>query len=681
MDENAQDDVVFVRPEYGSALATAVINLGDSQSKTLGHFPYSAWEEAFRERRVLAAVRSDALIGYVLFRLPRNEVTLVHLAVRPDARGQRVASKLLDELRFAYRARTGIRARCRRDYEAHNFWPHYGFVAQANLAGRSAEKHELTLWWLDQGATDLTSWAGTSAAKLPVLIDVNVFLARHGVMQGGEEGVRRALLRVEEQVEFLIAPETHNELNKNPQSREREQLLGIAMTQYPRIPIDVDALKMIEADLRNRVNVKTLSDRDQSDLRHVATAIVADIPILVTRDRKAKNRFSKAAWDIGQVVIIGPDELIPIALSEGDPEAYVPASFQGTGLRVNEAAPAQLRLLPSFVATAGGERRQEFEAELAQLTSLAPASSRQIVTDADGEPLALVGAIREESVLRVPLLRVRTTAVQATLGLQLVGGLRQRAQDLGCSTIQIVDRHLSQHLESALRRDGYWALDREWLAVTLAGAHSFAEISRSISGLQLPSLVESKLGSLCGEGTSEAGRDLEHLVGPARIVDVEIPTWLVSIRSQYADDLFGYPGSLIERPTALGLGVEHVYYRGGQSGEQAPGRVLWRLTGQHEQGVFACSTLVEVRDGQPQELHRKFQRLGVWGLDQILKASGRSGKARALRVARTQILPRTVGLARLRAIATSRGQSLQLQSPCRIQMDVFEAIMREATCG
>lgn len=55
MDEEMCDDVALVQPHRGTALATEVIELGDSQRSLLGLSPRSAWEEAFEEERVIAA--------------------------------------------------------------------------------------------------------------------------------------------------------------------------------------------------------------------------------------------------------------------------------------------------------------------------------------------------------------------------------------------------------------------------------------------------------------------------------------------------------------------------------------------------------------------------------------------------------------------------------------------------
>jgi hypothetical protein len=94
------------------------------------------------------------------------------------------------------------------------------------------------------------------------------------------------------------------------------------------------------------------------------------------------------------------------------------------------------------------------------------------------------------------------------------------------------------------------------------------------------------------------------------VLDANIPTWIVPIKSPWATELFGYPEMLFPRSNVLGLSTEHVYYKAGRAGEEAPGRILWYASAPTHQ-LFACSLLVDVRDGSATDLYRKYQRLGV----------------------------------------------------------------------
>lgn len=212
--------------ESSTSLAAEVVKLGDSLRMFLGHFPFAAWDEAVAEARVMAAVDGDRLLGYVLVRLPRTEVVVVHLAVAPEARGVGVSHALIRAVCDRFANRTGIRARCRRDYPSNQVWPALGFTALGNLPGRGAKGELLTLWWLDLGHPDLFSWEETKG-KLPVLMDANVFIDLHAPEPDHTAlATRSTLERVSGLVELLVAPETGTEINRRADAPSREPLLS-----------------------------------------------------------------------------------------------------------------------------------------------------------------------------------------------------------------------------------------------------------------------------------------------------------------------------------------------------------------------------------------------------------------------------------------------------------------------
>ena len=663
-------------------LAEAAVKLGDSQRKYLGPMPYAAWNEAFEHGRVTAAVSENQLLGYVMVRLPRKEVAIAHLAVAPEAQRKGVARSLIHAISERYADRTGIRARCRRDYPANQVWPALGFTALSNLPGRGSKGQLLTLWWLDHGHQDLLTWAGSPAEKLPVLIDANVFIDLHTRTPDHVARTTRANLdRVRDFTELLVAPETAVEINRSAEAAEREPLLSVLHNQYPRLVVPPPELEGSVAQLAEGLRRPPSTLQDRSDLRQVATALASDIPVVITRDRRARNWLAGAAFDIGQMVVTTPAELVAIALAGADEDAYVPSALRNTDLVVHEVRPEEVKDLTAFMATGASERRGDFEARLDDLAMKSPSASRMLIRDGDGEPVALCGVNWDSIRLEVPVLRLASSSLQSTLAVELTDELRRLATSAGAHEVAVTDPHLHRSSRAALLRDGFEERGASLVGVTIQGLVSQTDLRLHLERLAGQGIDTARHLKLLQERWSaDSAMELEHILRPCRITDAPIPTWLISIRPQYADDLFGFPPNLLSRPTQLGLGQEQVYYRGGRSGERSPGRVLWRLAGPSHEGVFACSSLVEVRDGAPSELYARFKRLGVWNLEQ-LTAGIKKPRARALRVRDTQLLPSPVALSHLRSIAEKHGQSLQLQSPCRVEARVFEEIMEAGTRG
>jgi predicted transcriptional regulator len=158
-----------------------------------------------------------------------------------------------------------------------------------------------------------------------------------------------------------------------------------------------------------------------------------------------------------------------------------------------------------------------------------------------------------------------------------------------------------------------------------------------------------------------------------------VDAWLIPIQPKYSAALFGFPQELelFARPDELGISVEQVYYRGGRSGETAPARVLWYVSGPSQGLVMGRSELIEVVDAPWDVAYRRFRRLGVYTRADVQRTSDSRGLVRALRVINTEAFDRPLPLSRLQRFAADVGHGLQLQSPSRIGPDLFERIMKE----
>ena len=65
-----------------------VIELGNGPAKKrLGHLPDEGFVDRARKGTLLAAVQDERLLGYVLYDLPRRNITIRHLCVSGEARG------------------------------------------------------------------------------------------------------------------------------------------------------------------------------------------------------------------------------------------------------------------------------------------------------------------------------------------------------------------------------------------------------------------------------------------------------------------------------------------------------------------------------------------------------------------------------------------------------------------
>ena len=84
-----------------------VMALGKKNSATLGFMPDGGFEDHANKNAIIIAHNDAELCGYLMFReVPRySRVSIAHLCVNDEFRGQKVTSKLLDALRQKYNSK------------------------------------------------------------------------------------------------------------------------------------------------------------------------------------------------------------------------------------------------------------------------------------------------------------------------------------------------------------------------------------------------------------------------------------------------------------------------------------------------------------------------------------------------------------------------------------------------
>lgn len=670
--------IVWAEPDRSSPLFKAVRELGDASAKTVGHLPFAAWDDYASRRHILVAINSasdgdEQMMGYTAYRLPRDEVVVAQLVVHPSHRGKGVARAIVQELSKRYESRRGIRLRCRRDFAVNNLWPQLGFISRGERPGRQKSGSILTEWWRDHGHLDLMSWQGSPPHIIPVLIDSNVFFDLHVEADAHDRQDIETLKTLDgDRIDIIFSPETFNEIQRNKSKMHRDRLVSIA-NSYPHLTVSPSVVQEWEARLRSLVDRPIVRPQDISDLRHVAYALSGGIEVLVTRDRPARHRFEGVADKLG-LRVTTVDEVVPLIDAQENRPAYAPQALLGTEFKLFEMTADHRALVAHLLANESGERRTELDATLDGLARGRPLSTRSLLTDPNGDAIAVVGAIPVGRLLEVPLLRLAATALEETIAAQLVNQLRTLANAAGSQVVRVVDRHCGPVLARALEEDGFFPTGQSWTGVTLCGAYSRLQTAEFLTGIasehQLRSL-DTFVAWLNADAPSPyQAQAMEHRFRPLRLLDVDLPTFIVPIRDKYSSDLFGYPQHLFSRPDHLGISLEHVYYRAGKSNESAPARLLWYLSGDKYSEVFACSTLVDVVDANAKDLYRRYRRLGVYTYADVAEAASSTGEARALHVIDTHVFPTPVNGRMLRSSYARHRQPFSVQWPTLLQQDL-----------
>jgi hypothetical protein len=421
------------------------------------------------------------------------------------------------------------------------------------------------------------------------------------------------------------------------------------------------------------------TDQDSHDLAHAAEAAASGLNVLVTRDQHLKRVLGPAAAKYG-LRFLSPVEVIVRIDELVHAEAYRPVELVRTTYSERRLGVGETQGLQTLANTGGGERPAQWTS---LLSSLAIAGKDRFgVYDAAGEVVAAYCVWSADGVLDVPMLRVTSKPIGDTIARQLLFQLRQRARSVQASLIRIGDQHLPRRVRLAALDDGFGESGDHLYALILDVAacsdrvEHVAALAARRGGLPEPSSLRSTMHVA-------VAAELERTWWPVKILDALLPTYIIPIQQAYSADLLGIPNGLLPRSDTLGLNREHVYYkRPGGTQVHAPGRLLWYMSqggrSAHEpSAIVACSQLESVMTGTVDDLHSRYQHLGVWDR-RTIAASERDGKVQALRFINTEIFPSPVERTRIEQLARENGSTGQPPTgPLPIPPEFFAALYAE----
>lgn len=655
-----------------------VIALGDKNRKTLGFLPRAGYIAAAENRHIVVAKAPDGSIaGYCLFSPTRSYVRIVHVCVGDDHTGHGLAAGMVDVVSDLNPDSPGLRLKCRRDWDASLMWPKLGFQPRTDVRGRSADGHLLTVWWRENSKhLDLFS-VESRQTEIPLVgIDSNIFSDLHSRKpdRKGRFSSVVALLAGDQQIELAIPNSVPNELNQTKDDSERRRLLDCTVP-YGRLTADDELIKSARNQLLASVKAAQLS-KDPSlgiDARLIAEAALGGADLYVTRDTNVVRQLGGQSLTLYNMPVIEPTELAALLHRREFDAEYEPARLQETQYRVvrGDHAIWASEQAHALLNTADGERRSAFSSRLRSIAEKSTTDiERNLLLTPDGK-IAAAWAIKvDDTVLKVPLLRVARTTLAPTVARQLLFLFRQSASRHSTRTIQVTDPYPSPAATRSMEAEGYARREgAAWTATSMNICASWDDIRQTALRTHAAQVPDSSLPH------PHRAAELERLWWPVKIADANIPSYVIPIRSVFAYDLLGHVSTLVERPSPLGLSRENVYYRSARTAPTAPGRILW-YSSNTEMSLVACSRLVEQGTGTPESLYQQFKRLGVWDLRTIRSVADPMNRVGYLRFADTEIFEHPIGLADIRKLSADHAR-LPHQQPKRISSELFTLLYQK----
>jgi|SRR5665213_77240 len=668
----------------------AVMDLGTQHADTLGFFPKGAFQEHASRKHIFAALTSqNECLGYLLYRTSGNKATIVHLCANSAVRKRGVARKLVEHLKVETKHLLGIGLYCRRDYSVNDMWPRFGFVAVSSKLGRGHKPSQLTYWWFSHGHADLFSLAAQiDEKKQQVCMDANVFFDLYDESDPESEESKALLATwLQDELELYLTKEIHNEIGRSDDIGEQRRHRGLVENH----------LIVQTEDTHFQSLVKTLqqlfptdgSPSAESDLRQIAHTIAADIQVFVTRDGTLRSYGDKLYEKFG-LTILFPTELINQLDSIKREAEYQPVRLAGSRMKeMLFKSEHEDLVIEAFQQATLGERKTDFQRQLHRYLSHPNESECKLIVDESERPVVFIVRNRSAThATEIPLLRAARHPLAPTVVRHLLQQTLEESARANRNCTKISDVNAGAVIVDAMQEIGFVPTGPTWIKINLACVETAKNITSRLLELANAApelndgvtLIAKALVDLQKNPSPALATQIERALWPAKIIDADLPSFIVPIRPEWAEHFFDEElasSRLFGLRHDLHFGREAVYYRAKQiSGLKFPGRILWYVSQGNEKtgsmSVKACSCLDEIVIGKPKDLYKQFRRLGIYEWRNVWELADKNleKEIMAIRFSDTERFHTPVSLQELERL----GVAGPIQSPRPITKEVFAKI-------
>ena len=612
------------------------------------------------------------LQGYLLYRVSYNKVTIVHCCVNNSFRGNNIAYNLIQYLKNNTKQYDGIKLSCRNDYGINAFWEKCKFVPIKEKVGRSKKGLPLTVWWFPQNTNDLLSQISDYELKnkTVAVIDTNIFLdikeerEKESLALNSDWITSEAVLYVTREIYVEINRGSTNDIKEaNRKHISNFQLLPFRNEQD---------FNSVVSGLKKEFKLK--NDNDHSDINHLAYAITGGAAYFITRDSYLLN--NKTFFIQYGLILLRPSEFITYIDEITQEAKYKPKRLIGT--QINSSC-ITFKNIEQYIHIflKANEKKNVLQKIIRDAVSF-PEKFEVVSITREEKNLALVVYDRtEEGQLTIPIIRALKGTIKSTLIKHLLYKAILTSLKENRTLIKITEKQLDNEFEKLLKDAHFSVANSSWSKRSYKGIKQLNEINAENNEQSNPKV----------DNNFKNNYQLERQLFPLKIFDLEIPTFIVSIKPQWAEQLFYDKSeeklSLFEPTYELLLNRENVYYRSARPQIlKAPSRVLWYISENKSTKtkgcICACSYIDEVFIGKPKKLFKQFEDLGIYEWSDIAKTAGDKENIMAFIFSDTELFEKNISLKRIETIFSDfeRKKFMPL-SPIKISQKTFLSIYAE----
>lgn len=660
-----------------------VVGLGDKNSKTLGFLPESAFAKYARDGQIIAAYtkHSEELLGYILFRVSYNKVTIVHLCISEGHRNKKVALNLVNYLKENTKQFDGIKLSCRNDYGIDHVWESFNFVPIKEKIGRSKKKLPLTVWWFPHHHDDLLSQISEYELKNKVVavIDMNIFLDIKDEREEESMALKSGWLLTE--TILYYTREIHIEINRGTSSEKKScrKLLNF----FTQLPFKAEQeFKEVLHELKKQFPAK--SKNDKSDLKHLAYSIIGGAQFFITRDEellKNKSFFRKY-----ELKITRPSEFITHLDENIQVSKYKPQRLIGTNIDSKRVTSENIDFFTKKFLKPN-ERKSQFQRVIRK--ALSSPNEYELITISKGDQILafMIFDRSVESKLSIPVFRFLNSNLKITLSKHLLFKAILNSTNENRTLIEISEAFLEEEILNSIKEARFIKEGNNWMKINIKGIVEASEIKKIIPDEYFEEIEKNmELEKDDKNYDFQIKYNLERYLSPLKIKDFAIPTYIIPIKPIWAEQLFDDRSKeklhLFESENELLLNRENVYYRSASKRSlTAPARILWYISENpitKERGqIKAASYIDEIFIDDAKKLFKQFEQLGIYKWKDIIKTTDRNNKIMAFIFSDTELFNRLVDLKFLRNLfRKEENKNFMVLSPIKIKPETYLAIYK-----
>jgi len=675
-------EVVIIEIKQNSKLLQDIIDLGDRNKDTLGLLPHAAYEEAANQGHILIAVTpNQECVGYLLYRIVKTKrrAAITHLCVDKEFRGNGIGRKLVEYLAYSTHDLLGISLFCKRGYDSHNFWPYIGFQYVGEKLGRGKNRDILTHYWYDHNHPSILTLIDKKKIEsktMEAVIDTNIFVF---LFENPDHPLLADWLL--EDLALCVTPELYNEINRDDRGNRRREMLRYARS-FPKITANETEVQQV-FELVRPYFPEQLRIQDKSDIKQIAYTIASGADFFVTRDRRLVEQLGNVLLNDFGLSIVADDDLI-IYIDEFLKEVtYQPQRLAGSPIYIKRVSSRQSDFLAEVFHRQTGEKKSIFRAKLSKYLAYPNKYKTLVVTVSKQEPLALIILHQKSShMVEIPLMRTVEGPLSSSLESEVLSWATEQAVNEGKILVLVTDDNFIARNKQVLEENSFTICKKGGIKINLKGIYSVSEIESFLKKdgtykeTAKPAIdeIKQKLTDAITIGTPQKWIEVEQSLWPAKIANIDIPTFVIPIQPTWAIDLFDYElgkRTLFGSDPSLIFRMENIYYRSANTRlPSAPSRVLWYISkgklnrSFRVMAVRACSYVEETIIGSPKELFKQFNNLGVYRWQDVLAAARNDPKKNilAFRFSRTELFDNPVPLKEYKKITGRRSPPNSPQS-------------------